>query len=62
MQSADGLVVQYSRCNAPARVEEWSDWIRERYAPELGAIGGVRANSHWALSVQPTPGMPSVGF
>lgn len=62
MDTADGLVLHFSRCNAPPRFDEWATWLSDEYLPALRAIDGVRAATHWALTQQPTPGMPSVGF
>jgi len=62
MKAVDGLALYLSRCNAPSRLQEWSRWLRERHLPAMGTVKGVRASSHWALTQQPTPGMPSVGF
>jgi len=59
---ADGLALYFTRCNAPARFEEWGRWSRDRHVREMSEVDGVRAASHWALTQQPTPGMPSVGF
>jgi hypothetical protein len=36
--------------------------MREGHLPEMSGVEGVRAATHWALTQQPTPGMPSVGF
>ena len=62
MQPASGLALYFTRCNAPARAQDWSDWMREQHVPAMSALAGVRAATHWALTQQPTPGMPSVGF
>ncbi|MCH2170270.1 hypothetical protein MK489_05770 [Myxococcota bacterium] len=62
MDAANGLALYFVRCNAPARFEEWGRWLRERHLPEMSKLDVVRAASHWALTQQPKPGMPSVGF
>lgn len=62
MHPATGLFVVFSRCNDAARIPDWNRWMGERHVPAMAETDGVRAASHWALSVQPTPGMPSVGF
>lgn len=36
--------------------------MRDVHLPDMSASEGVRAGSHWALTQQPAPGMPSVGF
>lgn len=59
---ATALLLTFSRCNAPSRIPAWNTWLRDDHVPALAATPGVRAATHWALSVQPTPGMPSVGF
>lgn len=59
---ATALLLAYSRCNAPARIPDWNRWMCEAHVPAMATTAGVRAATHWALSVQPTPGMPSVGF
>ncbi len=60
--SANGMVVMFSRCNAIAQMAAWTDWLVGDYMESLSAIEGVRSATHWALTQQPTPGMPSVGF
>ena len=62
MSQATGLLLQFVRCNAPARAGEWLRWLDEVHLPDLRASEGVRAATAWALRVQPEPGMPSVGF
>lgn len=62
MIPATGLVLYFTRCNAPARAKEWADWLREEHVPTLAELPCIRAATHCALSQQPTPGMPSVGF
>ena len=62
MSAATGLVIHFSRCNAPARSAEWSGWVRDEHLSSMEEVQGVRAATHWALTQQPTPGMPSVGF
>lgn len=59
---ATALLLTYSRCNAPPRIPDWNQWMLDDHVPAMAATPGVRAATHWALSVQPTPGMPSVGF
>jgi len=59
---ATALLLTYSRCNAPARIPDWNAWMLREHVPAMATTPGVRAATHWALSVQPTPGMPSVGF
>ena len=62
MPDATGLLLHFVRCNAPPRFDAWRRWLEEIHLPGLRAIEGVRAATHWALEVQPEPGMPSVGF
>ena len=62
MSAATGLVIHYSRCNDASRNTEWARWLREEHLPSMAEVSGVRAATHWALTPQPTPGMPSVGF
>jgi hypothetical protein len=62
MYAATGLFVVFSRCNAAERIPEWNQWMVKEHVPAMSTTEGVRAGSHWALSEQPTPGMPSVGF
>ena len=62
MTRASGIVLYFTRCNAPPRFSEWGEWLRETHVPDMSTVEGVRAASHWALTQQPTPGMPSVGF
>ena len=59
---ATGLFIVFSRCNDAKRIPDWNRWMVETHVPAMAETPGVRAGSHWALSVQPTPGMPSVGF
>ena len=60
--TARGLVLHFSRCNAPARNADWNRWLHEEYLPKVSTVAGVRSTSHFALTQQPEPGMPSVGF
>ena len=62
MTPATGLVLHFTRCNAPARITAWADWSRSELLPAMAEVAGVRAATQWALTQQPTPGMPSVGF
>ncbi len=62
MNPATGLVLHFTRCNAPARANDWGRWMHARHLPAMAAVDGVRAATHWALTQQPVPGMPSVGF
>lgn len=62
MPPATGLYVVFSRCNDARRIPDWNRWMVDEHVPAMAEADGVRAGSHWALSVQPTPGMPSVGF
>ena len=62
MSHATGIILYFTRCNAPARFAPWAEWVREVYLPELSRGNDIRAATHWALTQQPTPGMPSVGF
>lgn len=62
MSEATGLVLHFTRCNAPARFEEWDAWMGEVHLPDLRDTPGVRAATCWPLTQQPKPGMPSVGF
>ena len=62
MSRATGIVLYFTRSNDPARFAEWGDWIESMHLPDMSGVEGVRAATHWALTQQPTPGMPSVGF
>jgi hypothetical protein len=62
MSDATGLILQFVRCNAAARQDEWARWLDRTYLPDLREIEGVRAATLWGLRVQPLPFMPSVGF
>ena len=62
MNPASGIVLHFVRCNAAARSKEWGTWVRDQHLPAMSRVEGVRAATHWALTQQPTPGMPSVGF
>ncbi len=62
MQPAAGLSLAFTRCNAAERIPDWNRWMVDTHVPAMAETPGVRAASHFALSVQPTPGMPSVGF
>lgn len=62
MNPASGLVLYFTRCNAPARSAEWTRWLLETHVPQIAALEEVRAVTQCALTQQPTPGMPSVGF
>lgn len=62
MKEASGIALHFVRCNAPDKREGWDSWHRETYLPEIGQVESVRSASHWALTEQPEPGMPSVGF
>ena len=62
MTAATGLFVVFSRCNDAKKIPGWNRWMRDEHVPAMAETAGVRAATHWALSVQPTPGMPSVGF
>ncbi|MBW1886169.1 MAG: hypothetical protein JRJ58_21770 [Deltaproteobacteria bacterium] len=62
MTQASGIVICFTRCNAPPRFSQWGEWLREVHLPDMSTLEDVRAASHWALTQQPTPGMPSVGF
>jgi len=62
MEPASGLAIHFTRCNAPARFNEWIAWTNDVLLPAILEVDEVRAASHWALTQQPVPGMPSVGF
>lgn len=62
MARATGLILQQIRCNAAARSEAWLAWLDGTWLPALRALAGVRAATLFALRVQPTLWMPSVGF
>ena len=62
MNPASGIVLHFTRCNAAARTSEWNAWTLDQHLPAMSQIDGVRAATHWALTQQPVPGMPSVGF
>jgi len=61
-EPASGLLLHFIRCNAPARSAQWRAWLDEHYRPAVAELPGTRSVTCWALSEQPTPGMPSVGF
>jgi hypothetical protein len=62
MSEANGLILHFTRCNAPAHFERWGVWMKEIHLSDLRASEGVRAVTSWPLTQQPEPGMPSVGF
>mgnify|MGYP001822061591 CR=1 FL=1 len=62
MDPARGLLLSFSRCNAGARIPEWTRWMEDVQVPAMADLPGVRAATHFGLTQQPTPGMPSVGF
>ena len=49
MLHATGLVLHFTRCNAPARSDEWAAWLREEHVKELAELDCVRASTHSAL-------------
>lgn len=62
MQPANGLVLQFIRCNAAAQSADWLRWLDDVLLPSQRVTAGVRAATLFALRVQPEPWMPSVGF
>lgn len=57
----DCLLLAFTRCNAPGRADEWSDWYDEVHLPEL-LRAGTDVVTRFELTQQPVPGMPSIGF
>jgi hypothetical protein len=61
LQGDGYLLMAFTRCNAPDRLEDWNDWYDEAHVPSL-----LKAGADWVtrfeLSQQPVPGMPSIGF
>jgi hypothetical protein len=55
------LLLAFTRCNAPERLQEWSDWYDESHLPAL-VKAGANVVTRFELSQQPVPGMPSIGF
>ncbi len=55
------LLLAYTRCNQPAREEEWSAWYDDTHLPDVIEAGADVA-SRFALTQRPAPGMPSIGF
>lgn len=62
MPTPDGaILLAYTRCNQPAREEEWSAWYDESHLPDMLAAG-ADVVSRFELTNKPVPGMPSIGF
>jgi hypothetical protein len=59
---SDGLVLRYTRCNAPSRESDWASWYDEVHLPELATRKPGGLVTRWELTSKPVPGMPSVGF
>lgn len=55
------LLLAYSRCNRPDQQAAWSAWYDDEHLPALLECGASVA-TRFALTQQPVPGMPSVGF
>jgi hypothetical protein len=55
------MLLAYTRCNEPARADEWSDWYDETHLPDILEAGADVA-ARFELIQKPIPGMPSVGF
>jgi len=56
VERASGLGLVFSRCNAPSRASHWNRWMLDEHVPVMAEADGVRAATHWALTVPPTPG------
>lgn len=61
MKGDGALLLAFTRCNAPGRQQEWSDWYDDSHLPALLQAGADVA-TRFELSRQPVPGMPSIGF
>ncbi|MFK7894686.1 MAG: hypothetical protein AB8G23_02560 [Myxococcota bacterium] len=58
----DGLLLlEFSRCNAPARAGEWADWYDNIELP-AAVERGADVVTRFEVSPAPVPGMPSIGF
>jgi hypothetical protein len=62
MDETRTIVVAFTRCNAPTKQQEWSEWYDDSYLPELVRDGSPQVATHWELTQKPVPGMPSIGF
>ncbi len=62
MDETRTIVVAFTRCNAPPKQQEWSEWYDDSYLPELVRDGSPQVATHWELTQKPVPGMPSIGF
>ena len=61
MSRSERLLLTFTRCNAPARADAWSDWYDDVHLPELIAAG-ADVVTRFELTQLPVPGMPSIGF
>ncbi len=50
MNEANGLILHYTRCSAPAHFEKWGAWMKEVHLPDLRGTEGVRAATSWPLT------------
>ena len=63
--SAAGLLIVATKCNQPSRADEWEAWYDDVHLPDLlddWDGDGPSVATRWALSRQPEPGMPGIGF
>ena len=56
------LIAVFSRCNDPAREDEWNEWYDDVHLPALVTRETADVVTRWQLTVAPEPDMPSVGF
>ncbi|MEZ4289191.1 MAG: hypothetical protein R3E53_01145 [Myxococcota bacterium] len=61
MRGDGWLVLAFTRCNAPARADEWAAWYDAEHLPALLEAGGDVV-TRFELVPKPVPGMPSIGF
>ena len=55
MSQASSLVLQFVRCNAPGRADEWPRWLEAVHHPDPTEAPGRRAATGFGLRVQPGP-------
>lgn len=53
-----GLWVIFNRCNDPAKVDEWHEWLDDVHLPECLELSGFHGVSRW-IRVRPEPHLPS---
>ena len=61
MSRTERLLLAFTRCNAPASLEDWAAWYDEIHLPALVAAG-ADVITRFELTQQPVPGMPSIGY